>query len=51
MYLQLRHPNVLAFRDSIEVVEKGVTVIYLITEPVKPVKLVLDELDLRGQQR
>ncbi|MEW5318095.1 MAG: hypothetical protein WDW38_009346 [Sanguina aurantia] len=47
----LRHPNILAFRDSIEVVEKGVTVIYLVTEPVKPVKLVLDELDLRGQPR
>lgn len=48
---QLRHPNVLAFKDSVETTEKGATVIYLVTEPVKPLKLVLQELNLEGQHR
>ena len=47
----MRHPNFLAFRDSHEVVEKGTTNIYLITQLVKPLKLVLEELALEGQQR
>lgn len=51
MLLQLRHPNVLAFRDSMEVQEKGATVVYLVTQPVKPLKLVLEELNLAGQHR
>ena len=49
--VQLRHPNVLAFKDSAETTEKGATVIYLVTEPVQPLRLVLQELDLHGQHR
>ncbi len=49
--LQLKHPNVLAFRDSAEVQEKGQTVIYLVTQAVKPLKVVLEELNLSGQHR
>jgi hypothetical protein len=48
---QLRHPNVLAFKDSIEIQEKGATVVYLITEPVKPLTMVLGELNLTGQHK
>lgn len=51
LLLQLRHPNVLAYKDSTELQEKGQTVLYLVTQPVKPLKLVLDELNLSGQQR
>mmetsp|Transcript_8758 Transcript_8758/g.18684 ORF Transcript_8758/g.18684 Transcript_8758/m.18684 type:complete len:802 (-) Transcript_8758:459-2864(-) len=47
----LRHPNILAFKDSHETTEKGATVIYLVTQAVKPLKLVLEELDLKGQHR
>eukprot|EP00882_Tetradesmus_deserticola_P024416 GHRQ01026682.1.p2 GENE.GHRQ01026682.1~~GHRQ01026682.1.p2 ORF type:complete len:135 (+),score=28.82 GHRQ01026682.1:290-694(+) len=47
----LRHPNVLAFKDSLEVQEKGQTVLYLITEAVRPLATVLQELDLSGQHR
>ncbi|GLC35616.1 hypothetical protein PLESTM_000343500 [Pleodorina starrii] len=47
----LRHPNILAFKDSTETTEKGATVILLVTEPVKPLKDVLKELDLEGQHR
>eukprot|EP00967_Tisochrysis_lutea_P056792 scaffold71829_cov15-Tisochrysis_lutea.AAC.1 len=46
---QLRHPNILAFKDSAEVQEKGATVIYLVTQPVRSLKTVLEELDLQGQ--
>ncbi len=49
--MQLRHPNVLNYKDSMEVQEKGCTVICLVTEPVKPLKSVLQELDLHGQHR
>lgn len=49
--LQLRHPNLLAFKESSETTEKGTTVIYLVTEPVKPLKDVLNELDIEGQHR
>lgn len=49
--MQLRHPNILAFKDMVETTEKGATVIYLITEPIKPLKLLMEELDLSGQQR
>ncbi len=48
---QLRHPNILAFKDSAETTEKGATVITLVTEPVKPLKDVLKELGLEGQHR
>mmetsp|Transcript_346 Transcript_346/g.854 ORF Transcript_346/g.854 Transcript_346/m.854 type:complete len:822 (+) Transcript_346:2496-4961(+) len=47
----LRHPNILAFKDSAEVQEKGATVIYLVTQPVRSLKTVLEELDLQGQHR
>ena len=47
----VRHPNVLQFKDSHEVTERGATVIYLITQPVQPLKAVLEELDLKGQHR
>ncbi len=49
--LQLRHPNVLAFKDSAEVQEKGSTVIYLVTQAVKPLKMVLEELNLGGKHK
>lgn len=49
--MQLRHPNVLAFKDTAEVEEKGETVIYLVTEPVKPLADVLEELDISGSAR
>lgn len=42
----LRHPNVLAFKDSAETTEKGNTVLYLVTEPVTPLKVLLSDLDL-----
>ncbi|CAD7699921.1 unnamed protein product [Ostreobium quekettii] len=47
----LRHPNVLAFKDTVEVEEKGTVTLYLITEAVKPLELVLNELNLSGEQR
>ncbi|KIZ00224.1 putative inactive serine/threonine-protein kinase scy1 [Monoraphidium neglectum] len=47
----LRHPNVLSFKDSLEAQEKGGTAIYLVTEPVKPLAMVLRELDLSGTHR
>jgi SCY1-like protein 1 len=42
---------VLAYKDSLEVQEKGATVIYLVTEAVKPLAVLLDELALTGQHR
>ncbi|WIA22885.1 hypothetical protein OEZ86_009825 [Tetradesmus obliquus] len=47
----LRHPNVLAFKDSLEVQEKGMTVLYLVTEAVRPLAMVMQELDLSGHHR
>ncbi len=47
----LRHPNLLAFKDSYEATEKGQAVLYLVTVPVRPLKEVLAELDLQGQHR
>lgn len=41
----------LAFKDSVEVQEKGASVIYLVTEPVKPLSTVLGELNLSGQHK
>jgi hypothetical protein len=49
--VQLRHPNVLAFKDSLELQEKGQTVLYLVTEAVRPLAMVLKELDISGQHR
>ncbi|KAL6763611.1 armadillo-type protein [Haematococcus lacustris] len=47
----LRHPNILAYKDGAEVQEKGQTVLYLVTQPVKPLKLVLETLNLQGKYR
>ncbi|KAK9810296.1 hypothetical protein WJX72_008245 [[Myrmecia] bisecta] len=47
----VRHPNVLAFKDTAEVEEKGVTVIYLVTEPVTPLVEVLSTMDLQASAR
>lgn len=41
----------LSFKDSLEVPEKAGATIYLVTEPVKPLALVMQELDLAGQHR
>lgn len=49
--LQLRHPNILAVKDSIEVQEKGQHVIYIVTEAVRPLITVLKELNLSGKHR
>ena len=48
---QLRHPNVLQFRDTVELEERGETVIYVVTEPVTPLAVHLASLDLQGPQR
>ena len=37
----LRHPNVLGFKESVEVEERGETVLYLVTEAVTPLGEVL----------
>ena len=49
--VQLRHPNILQFRDTAEVDERGETVIYVVTEPVTPLAVHLTSLDLQGPQR
>eukprot|EP00201_Polytomella_parva_P017722 CAMPEP_0175053094 /NCGR_PEP_ID=MMETSP0052_2-20121109/8727_1 /TAXON_ID=51329 ORGANISM="Polytomella parva, Strain SAG 63-3" /NCGR_SAMPLE_ID=MMETSP0052_2 /ASSEMBLY_ACC=CAM_ASM_000194 /LENGTH=842 /DNA_ID=CAMNT_0016317577 /DNA_START=255 /DNA_END=2783 /DNA_ORIENTATION=- len=47
----LRHPNILTFKDTFETTDKGAIIIYLITEPVKPLLLILDELHMEGGER
>jgi len=47
----MRHPNILAFKDTVEVEERGEVVVYLVTEPVKPLLHVIEELNLEGTQR
>ncbi|CAK0749386.1 hypothetical protein CVIRNUC_001906 [Coccomyxa viridis] len=47
----VRHPNVLAFKDTLEVEEKGSTSLYVVTEPVEPLTEVLQQLDIQGQAR
>jgi len=49
--LQLRHPNVLSFKDTAELGERGETIIYLVTEPVTPLLDVLQTLDMSGSAR
>lgn len=46
LLLQLRHPNVLAYKDSAEVQERNTTVVYLVTEAAQPLINILEELDL-----
>jgi hypothetical protein len=48
---QLRHPNILSYKDSLEVPERGGVTLYLVTEPVKPLSMVLSELSLSGQHK
>lgn len=49
--LQLRHPNILAFKFTVEIEEKGETVVYLVTESVKPLAETLTALDMSDDQR
>ena len=49
--LQLRHPNVLSFKDTAELDERGETIIYLVTEPVTALLEVLQSLDVTGPAR
>lgn len=48
---QVRHPNILAFRDTLEVEEKGCTTLYVVTEPVSPLAEVLGQLEMEGSAR
>ena len=48
---QVRHPNVLAFKDTLEVEEKSTTALYVITEPVAPLTEVLQQLDVERPAR
>ncbi len=41
----------LQFRDTVELEERGETVIYVVTEPVTPLAVHLAGLDLQGPQR
>ena len=49
--LQLRHPNILQFKDTAEVEERGETVILVVTEPVMPLAEHLASLQIQGPQR
>lgn len=52
-HAQLRHPNILSYRDSLEAPDgkSGGATIFLVTEPVRPLALVLRELGLEGRHR
>jgi SCY1-like protein 1 len=47
----LRHPNLLAFKASYETTEKGQAVLYIVTQAVQPLQVVLQELDLQGEHK
>lgn len=47
----MKHPNILTFKDSQEVEEKGETVIYLVTEAVTPLIDVLQSLNFTPEAR
>lgn len=47
----MRHPNVVVFKESLEIEEKGEHVIYLVTEPVTPLASFLETTELTGQDR
>jgi hypothetical protein len=49
--LQLRHPNILCFKDTAEMEDKGEAALYLVTEPVTPLLDVLDTINVRGPER
>jgi SCY1-like protein 1 len=50
-HTQLRHPSILAFRELLEVEERGEAVIYVITEPVTPLAAALPGLNLDAAGR
>lgn len=47
LLVQLRHPNILQFKDTAEVEERGETVIYLVTEACTPLADHLQRLDIQ----
>lgn len=49
--LQLRHPNILNFKETVEIEERGETVIYLVTEAITPLASILKTIDLSGGDR
>lgn len=51
MVVQLRHPNILQFKDTAEIEERGETVILVVTEPVMPLGEHLSSLNLKEPQR
>lgn len=50
-HLQLRHPNVLIFKETLELEEKGEQAIYLITEAIVPLAEFLESTTLTGTDR
>ena len=51
MQVQVRHPNILALKDTMEVEDKGMTTLYIITEPVTPLAEILKEREMEGPAR
>lgn len=51
MRVQVRHPNILALKDTMEVEDKGLTTLYIITEPVTPLAEILKEREIEGPAR
>jgi len=51
--LQLRHPLLLQYKDSVELEadKAGAVTLYLVTEAVQPLATLLQELQLQGSQR
>lgn len=47
----MRHPNVLIYKDMLEVEEKERITLYLVTEPVEPLEKVLLKLNLLDKDR
>ena len=45
--VQLRHPNILQFKETAELEERGETVIYLVTEARTPLADHLQHLDIQ----
>jgi len=48
---QVRHPNILAFKDMMELEEKHEYIIYFVTEPCTPLVDTLEDLDVQGEAR
>lgn len=49
--MQLKHPNILRFIDTVEIEERGEFVIYLVTEAVTSLEYVQTSLDLNERDR